>query len=600
MKKLFALFSATFIGIVASLGFVGCGSNKHEHAYSDVWTTNSSYHWHEPTCTDGAEVADKSEHEWGTATVTVEATEESEGEITYTCTVCGRKKTEKTAKLTPYLDGAESLVNGTYALVFSDFELSGVDYSVSVEKLSLGYDENGFLYGYGKGNYTNSEGTLYNADVVLDESGVYVLGKQNDDYYYISIPEDSVLEILSTNLSSTGSMVSTLLPVITSWLNDDFLPLIGNVEISEISVTDSNVNDMIKTVINTVFVYNDGKYTLDFDLLKELNTYLYENTVSSIVNDVVGNSNTYFLFKWMVQAVLDTNIGTLVNTLTENGATSAEIVESVDNLLSDICTAMGSDSVTLKDCLTELGVDLGDKSVSEWLESEDVRAVTIAECVSAGLKKFGIEITASELKTTVSQFLDSVGKMTIYDIAGTFAGSEFDKATAFATVNGIIDELAKSSEISFTTDDEGNVSRVDVELVLEDTLNIKFAYVRDCYVTPSTETAKQDVLAKVNSIALTRDSIVEQSDFQFVYDDSGKVVSLSYVSDSTDASTNVSVDIENAILAITPQDENSVKVYFVVDSQNLQVISFTYNTSTNKASNWQVENLPDGSTQTEI
>jgi hypothetical protein len=456
------------------------------------------------------------------------------------------------------------------------------------------------LYGYGKGNYTNSEGTLYNADVVLDESGVYVLGKQNDDYYYISIPEDSVLEILSTNLSSTGSMVSTLLPVITSWLNDDFLPLIGNVEISEISVTDSNVNDMIKTVINTVFVYNDGKYTLDFDLLKELNTYLYENTVSSIVNDVVGNSNTYFLFKWMVQAVLDTNIGTLVNTLTENGATSAEIVESVDNLLSDICTAMGSDSVTLKDCLTELGVDLGDKSVSEWLESEDVRAVTIAECVSAGLKKFGIEITASELKTTVSQFLDSVGKMTIYDIAGTFAGSEFDKATAFATVNGIIDELAKSSEISFTTDDEGNVSRVDVELVLEDTLNIKFAYVRDCYVTPSTETAKQDVLAKVNSIALTRDSIVEQSDFQFVYDDSGKVVSLSYVSDSTDASTNVSVDIENAILAITPQDENSVKVYFVVDSQNLQVISFTYNTSTNKASNWQVENLPDGSTQTEI
>jgi hypothetical protein len=190
--------------------------------------------------------------------------------------------------------------------------------------------------------------------------------------------------------------------------------------------------------------------------------------------------------------------------------------------------------------------------------------------------------------------------MTIYDIAGTFAGSEFDKATAFATVNGIIDELAKSSEISFTTDDEGNVSRVDVELVLEDTLNIKFAYVRDCYVTPSTETAKQDVLAKVNSIALTRDSIVEQSDFQFVYDDSGKVVSLSYVSDSTDASTNVSVDIENAILAITPQDENSVKVYFVVDSQNLQVISFTYNTSTNKASNWQVENLPDVSTQTEI
>jgi hypothetical protein len=72
------------------------------------------------------------------------------------------------------------------------------------------------------------------------------------------------------------------------------------------------------------------------------------------------------------------------------------------------------------------------------------------------------------------------------------------------------------------------------------------------------------------------------------------------VSDSTDASTNVSVDIESAILAITPQDENSVKVYFVVDSQNLQVISFTYNTSTNKASNWQVENLPDVSTQTEI
>ena len=76
-----------------------CGKIKTEvisalgHAASDEWTSDETYHWH--VCRNNqAEQLDKAEHSWNEGVVTTLATCVKDGEKTYTCTACGKIKTE--------------------------------------------------------------------------------------------------------------------------------------------------------------------------------------------------------------------------------------------------------------------------------------------------------------------------------------------------------------------------------------------------------------------------------------------------------------------------------------------------------------------------
>ena len=66
------------------------------HAYSDEWTKDENYHWHASTCEHVGEIKDKGLHTWDGGVETVVATETVQGEMLYTCTVCGQTKTVKT------------------------------------------------------------------------------------------------------------------------------------------------------------------------------------------------------------------------------------------------------------------------------------------------------------------------------------------------------------------------------------------------------------------------------------------------------------------------------------------------------------------------
>lgn len=74
------------------------GGFFHQHEFSDEWTKDGDNHW--KSCTgDCEEIAEKAAHTFGDGEVTKPATEEAEGEMTYTCTVCGYEKTEAIEKL---------------------------------------------------------------------------------------------------------------------------------------------------------------------------------------------------------------------------------------------------------------------------------------------------------------------------------------------------------------------------------------------------------------------------------------------------------------------------------------------------------------------
>ena len=53
--------------------------NIHTHAYSAVWSSDNTNHWHAATCEHTGEVSDKAAHSWNGGKVTKRPTTSSEG-----------------------------------------------------------------------------------------------------------------------------------------------------------------------------------------------------------------------------------------------------------------------------------------------------------------------------------------------------------------------------------------------------------------------------------------------------------------------------------------------------------------------------------------
>jgi hypothetical protein len=68
--------------------------SSHTHTYTADWTSDDDGHWHEATCEHTAEIGSYALHSWNSGEITKEATTTEEGVITYTCTVCGKTKTD--------------------------------------------------------------------------------------------------------------------------------------------------------------------------------------------------------------------------------------------------------------------------------------------------------------------------------------------------------------------------------------------------------------------------------------------------------------------------------------------------------------------------
>ncbi len=74
----------------------------HTHTFDTaVWASDEENHWHPSTCGHADEKDALAAHVWDEGEVTSEATEEEEGVITYTCSVCGETK-EETISVIPH------------------------------------------------------------------------------------------------------------------------------------------------------------------------------------------------------------------------------------------------------------------------------------------------------------------------------------------------------------------------------------------------------------------------------------------------------------------------------------------------------------------
>ena len=96
-RKSIVLILALALALSVAFSATACGKNKHE--FSNEWKNDGTHHWHECTTKGHTDTADNAEHTFGEGIVTTEPTETAEGVMTYTCTVCGYRKTDTVKQL---------------------------------------------------------------------------------------------------------------------------------------------------------------------------------------------------------------------------------------------------------------------------------------------------------------------------------------------------------------------------------------------------------------------------------------------------------------------------------------------------------------------
>lgn len=149
-----------------------CGYERpaHDHA-ATAWSSDATYHWHDCTVSGCGEQFDKAEHVWDEGTVTTPATFTSDGEKTYTCTVC--QKTKKETVTMEYID-----VN----FVKSDAEVQ-TKVRFTVAEAGTYYfryevQDCGFANGYYWINMNKVDGTLQQTDTNHAQAKIYDANKQ--------------------------------------------------------------------------------------------------------------------------------------------------------------------------------------------------------------------------------------------------------------------------------------------------------------------------------------------------------------------------------------------------------------------------------------
>lgn len=117
-KRALTLILAVLMCASTALALSGCG----KHTFNTDWEKDATHHWHACADADCTEVSEKAEHTWDEGEETTFATEEQDGVMTYTCTVCKQTKTEATTfdglNITQYGEAVydETLQNVTVAI----------------------------------------------------------------------------------------------------------------------------------------------------------------------------------------------------------------------------------------------------------------------------------------------------------------------------------------------------------------------------------------------------------------------------------------------------------------------------------------------------
>ena len=184
--------------------------SEHVHTYSNKWSYDKTYHWHQATCEHSEEVIDKSEHNFDSWVIDKEATEEEEGSRHKNCLTCYYRVDEIIPKSEHVHDWDEPtftwLLDNTTCNAKRECKINR--YHVEEETVNSTY---AVIYeptttSYGLGRYTatfkNAAFGTQTKDVVIPKTEIPVTGISFTDSY----------KNISMSLGDTKTIFATIIP----------------------------------------------------------------------------------------------------------------------------------------------------------------------------------------------------------------------------------------------------------------------------------------------------------------------------------------------------------------------------------------------------
>lgn len=251
-----------------------CGEQKTEdvpvtgHKFSSAWTSDAENHWHASTC--GHEVvSDQAAHTWNSGVVTTAPTFSETGIKTYTCTVCGKTKTEEI----PATGDSEGILKSMAAAIKD---------KVEKETLYL----NDIVFAFDDDNLTVNTTVIqtpapfqFNYEVSVAEYDEYNnwVGWHNDivpvDVTVIAVSGD----IFSGNRSCTFDMTANNDTVRVSYeYSTEHITITRGNETTELDDNDWTIRNLIHEISNDIFsrtivkhngaTYSDAVNSINFNL----------------------------------------------------------------------------------------------------------------------------------------------------------------------------------------------------------------------------------------------------------------------------------------------------------------------------------------------
>ena len=313
MKKIANIFLIILlIGVVTI--FQACTS---QHNFSDEWSYNEVYHYHECTDENCTVTSDKESHTFDSGVVIKESTFTEQGEIKYTCE-CGYSYTEKLPlkeKQTGVIENISDL-----SKVYDGTAVSGLSYTANSDgNVTIMYK----VYGQSDTTYTTVapiNAGKYVVKIAIDE-GTETLSVTATKVFTISKADLTFNEqiILTGVYSSNQTLNDFSLEgyVGLSWKDSDIIPTVDNTSYVAIYNPDSNN-------------YNDLEVIVTINLSKAAPTYSVPDTISGISGDTLGQIDiTKYNFKWDDETTIVNESGNYSATYIPDDLINYDIVSGV-------------------------------------------------------------------------------------------------------------------------------------------------------------------------------------------------------------------------------------------------------------------------------
>ena len=437
------------------------------HKFSTEWITDKNEHWHECVCGVKTDIG---EHSYDNETISKEPTCAKAGEKTLycecgatkvviipatgehvyedgVCTKCGAQYVEAY-----YLNLANSWKNiEGFAIriqdfsievkrktsnIIEEFEIAGSIKQIDVAELVL-YVEDGEICGALSGSLSvysgpfSSDREIYDLKAVISDGYVYATAsiKKGDNVqnYYLRASIDELIEAVIAEASDLEK-IEYVLDFFTETINPLFATLID--------AHADDINAVLEDAFNMLFTFevqDDGSYVayLDYDKLRTLNENLATLSIAEVLDYYFGEGAFDAIVDWALE-ILDLEISEIPSYLDEQGIDSADLIAKINQLIANLGAPEGT-------------------NIEDLLSSEEVAGVTIGMLI--------FETEDNSYVDFITEATDALRQVSLYALIAPDSVESIKMGVAT-----IIDMVYTSLNVSFTTDNAGMLTAVNVDV----------------------------------------------------------------------------------------------------------------------------------------